>query len=194
MKSPATLAAEHAALAKAVASAQDRDAFAQLFDFYAPRLKASLIRMKLDAGLAEEVTQEVMLILWRKAALFDPQKASLATWLYRIARNSRIDVARRARTDYFDPLEQIHDRADEDQPGADVTMDAGQRQDKLQAALKSLPPDQNNLIRLAFFDGLSHSEIAEQAGMPLGTVKSRIRLAFSRLRRALAEMGIVDAI
>lgn len=189
----ATLSAEHAALARAVALQADKAAFTQLFDYYAPRIKAQLIQMKLDAASAEEVTQDVMVVLWRKAVLFDPAKASLATWLYRIARNSRIDRLRRSRIDYFDPLEPGFDREDENQMGADASMDAGQREERLQAALLSLPGEQAELIRLAFFDGLSHSEIAVQARVPLGTVKSRIRLAFGRLRRALAEHGVLDA-
>ena len=189
----AILATEHAALAKAVADRRDKAAFTQLFDYYAPRIKALLVQMKLDPASAEEVTQDVMIVLWRKADMFDPARASLATWLYRVARNSRIDRLRRSRVDYFDPLEPGFDREDENQIGADARMDASQREERLQEALLSLPGEQVALIRLAFFDGLSHSEIAVQAGVPLGTVKSRIRLAFGRLRRALAERGIIES-
>lgn len=194
MTTTTPLAIEHAALAVAVAQARDKAAFAVLFDFYAPRIRAQLVRMKMDAASAEEVTQDVMIILWRKAAMFDPAKASLATWLYRIARNSRIDALRRQRVDYFDPMEPGFDREDETQVAADSRLDASQREEKLQAALQSLPEEQIMLVRLAFFDGLSHSEIAVRANLPMGTVKSRIRLAFARLRRALADLGVIDAV
>ena len=187
-----SLSAEHAVLAQAVASLRDRAAFTRLFDYYAPRLHSHLLRQRLEPAAAEEVTQEVMLILWRKAAMFDPARASLATWLYRIARNSRIDMLRRQRSSNFDPLDQDFEREDESHTAADRKMDLGQREERLQAALLTLPAEQGELVRLAFFEGLSHSEIAAAAGVPLGTVKSRIRLAFGRLRQALAEAGVTE--
>ena len=190
----AIVASAHAALAAAVARAQDREAYAALFDFYAPRIRAWLLRMRVEAGAADEMTQDVMLVLWRKAALYDPQKSTLATWLYRIARNRRIDVLRRERTDYRDPFEHALDIADDSRAAADDAMDAVQREDVLRAAIAALPPEQIALVRLAFFDGLSHSQVAEATGLPLGTVKSRLRLAFSRLRRAVEAAGVVGAV
>lgn len=176
-----------------MARGQDREAFAILFDFYAPRVHSYLVRMKVEKSSADEMTQDVMLTLWRKAHLFDPAKSSLATWLYRITRNRRIDLLRRERVDYLDPFEQALDLADDSRKSADDQMDASQREEILRDAIKALPDEQVSLVRLAFFDGLSHSQIAETAGLPLGTVKSRLRLAFSRLRRALETAGVMAA-
>ena len=158
-----------------------------------PRLNAYLLRLGADGATAEEITQETMVTLWRKAELFDPSKSSLATWLYRVARNRRIDVARRDRVDYVDPTEYALDIPDDQAPDADGQLDAQTREDVLRAAMEELPEEQRVLVRLAFFDSLSHSEIAMRTGLPLGTVKSRIRLAFSRLRRALEAGGVEDA-
>jgi RNA polymerase sigma factor (sigma-70 family) len=185
---------EHTALVAAVAERRDRVAFAVLYDHYSPRLNAWLLRLGMDRASAEELTQEVMVTLWHKAHLFDASKSSLGTWLYRIARNRRIDLARRDRVDFVDPNEYALDIPDEGSPDADQQIDAQTREDILRSALKTLPAEQGQLVRLAFFDGLSHSEIASQTGLPLGTVKSRIRLAFSRLRRSLEASGVDAAV
>ncbi|WP_245421940.1 sigma-70 family RNA polymerase sigma factor [Alsobacter soli] len=182
---------ELAALVAAVAERRDREAFARLFDYFAPRLNAYLLRLGSDAGAAEELTQEVLVTLWRKADQFDPGKSSVPTWLYRIARNRRIDGLRRDRVEYMDPLESDLDIPDD--PQTDRMLDLQQREERLRAALGGLPPEQLELVRLAFYDGLSHSEIAERAKLPLGTVKSRIRLAFGRLRRILEADGVLEA-
>ena len=187
------LASEHAALVASVAQRRDRDAFAILFDYYSPRLNAYLLRLGADRAGAEEITQEVMVTLWHKADLFDPTKSSLGTWLYRVARNRRIDIARRDRVDYVDPSEYALDIPDDQLPDADGQIDAQTREDVLRTAMADLPEEQRALVRLAFFDSLSHSEIAARTGLPLGTVKSRIRLAFSRLRRVLEAGGVDDA-
>jgi RNA polymerase sigma factor (sigma-70 family) len=182
---------ELAALVSAVAQRQDRQAFARLFDHFAPRLNAYLLRLGAESGLAEELTQEVLVTLWRKAEQFDPAKSSVPTWLYRIARNRRIDMLRRDRVDFMDPLEADLDIPDD--PQTDRMLDLQQREERLRHALVSLPPEQLDLVRLAFYDGLSHSEIAEKVRLPLGTVKSRIRLAFGRLRKRLEADGVVEA-
>jgi len=187
------LASEHAALMASVAERRDREAFATLFDYYSPRLNAYLQRLGVDRTTAEEITQEVMVTLWHKAALFDSAKSSLGTWLYRVARNRRIDLARRDRVDYVDPSEYALDIPDDQAPNADGQIDAQTREDVLRTAMTDLPEEQRALVRLAFFESLSHSEIAARTGLPLGTVKSRIRLAFSRLRRALEAGGVDDA-
>jgi RNA polymerase sigma-70 factor (ECF subfamily) len=187
-----TLSAEDCAtLVDAVARRRDRIAFTQLFDHFAPRLNGFLIRQRCDPALAEEIVQDTMATLWRKAGLFDPGRSSVSTWLYRIARNRRIDLARRDRSDRIDPEDPVlHPPAAAD---ADRLLDAQQREEILRVALASLPEEQLALVRLAFFEGLSHSEVAERTGQPLGTVKSRLRLAFSRLRRALEVQGVVEA-
>lgn len=191
-KSQFVSAANHFAdLVAAVATRRDRAAFVELFDHFAPRINAYLLRLGADSGSAEELTQEVMVTLWRKADLFDRGKSSVATWLYRIARNRRIDAIRRDRSEPLDSEDA------ELVPSEDLAIDdmlAGQqREDRVRAALVSLPEEQLALVRLAFFEGLSHSQIAERTGLPLGTVKSRIRLAFTRLRRILESNGVDGA-
>jgi RNA polymerase sigma-70 factor, ECF subfamily len=171
-------------LMAAIAQRQDREAFDELFAYYAPRVKAYMLRLGAGAALAEELAQEVMLTLWRKAALFDRRQASLSTWIFRIARNRRIDAARRAKhvLDAEDPA--LHPDAPE---APDDAVSAGQRERQVRAALTTLPPEQMALLQQAFYDGLSHRDIAERTGIPLGTVKSRIRLAFARLRAVLSQ-------
>lgn len=189
-----SLSATHAALIAAVASSRDREAFAALFDFYAPRIEAWLVRAGVERSQAEEICQDAMTTLWRKAHLYDPAKATPSTWLYRIARNRRIDLARRSRVTLMDPGDAAFDIVDENVADPDQTVDARDREAALSAAMATLPPEQLALVRLAFFDSLSHSAIAERTGLPLGTVKSRIRLAFGRLRRALESAGVEDAV
>jgi RNA polymerase sigma-70 factor (ECF subfamily) len=189
-----SLALQHAALLAAVAERRDRQAFAELFDYYAPRLNGYLQKLGADRTSAEEMTQDVMVTLWRKAELFDAQKSSVGTWLYRIARNRRIDNLRRDRVDFVDPSDYLFDIPDESQADADGLLDAQSREEVLRKLMSSLPEEQLALVRLAFFEGLSHSEIAERTGVPLGTVKSRIRLAFTRLRRGLEAGGVDGAV
>jgi RNA polymerase sigma factor (sigma-70 family) len=173
-----------------VATSRDKAAFVELFDHFAPRLKGYLMKQGADDAVAEEVAQDVMVTLWRKADLFDPRKSSASTWLFRIARNRRIDRLRRQKTAELDPEEPalqptpLPDVADE--------MDARLREERVRAAMASLPEEQKEVVRLAFFIGLSHSEISDQTGLPLGTVKSRIRLAFGRLRQLIEADEAVD--
>ena len=181
---------ELAELIERVATSRDREAFIRLFDHYAPRINAYLMRLGAGNGVAEELTQEVMVTLWRKAELFDRSKSSVGTWLFRIARNRRIDAVRRDRLgdiDQNDPafLPSAPDDADE-------VVDTQRREERVRAAVAALPPEQQDLVDMAFFKGLSHSQIAEETGLPLGTVKSRIRLAFTRLRRILEADTQVD--
>ncbi|MFN4273143.1 MAG: sigma-70 family RNA polymerase sigma factor [Aliihoeflea sp.] len=181
---------EFAALARRVAEGRDRQAFVELFDHFAPRLNGYLQRLGLERGDAEDMAQEVMAVLWHKAHLFDPAKSSLATWLFRIARNRRIDVARRERSRVLDPDEPML-MPSEPEP-VDHEMDARQRDERVRAALSELPTEQYELVQMAFFLGLSHSQIADQSGLPLGTVKSRIRLAFQRMRKILEADQLID--
>ncbi len=181
---------EHAELAAAVAERRDREAFTRLFDYYAPRLEAYLVRLGSDPASAEEIAQDALAMLWRKAALFDPDKSSLATWLYRIARNRRIDMLRRDRASIIEPEDPIFDAVDD--TDVEGQVDIHQREEAVRVAMEGLPQEQLVLVRLAFFDGLSHSQISERTGLPLGTVKSRIRLAFTRLRRTLEAGGVAE--
>jgi RNA polymerase sigma-70 factor (ECF subfamily) len=182
---------EIVALVTAVAERQDRQAFTWLFDYFAPRLNAYLRRLGTHPSTAEEIVQDTMTTLWRKAAQFDPSKSSLAAWLFCIARNRRLDGLRRTRHDYLDGSDPVLEPADETDIMAQI--DLHQREEALRIALGSLPKEQLSLVRLAFFDGLSHRQISEQMGLPLGTVKSRIRLGFTRLRRSLEAGGVAEA-
>ncbi|SHM91216.1 sigma-70 family RNA polymerase sigma factor [Roseibium suaedae] len=180
----------HSELITKVAAVRDKAAFAELFDFFAPRLKGYLMQQGADAHTAEEIAQDVMVTLWRKADLFDPAKASASTWLYRIARNRRIDKLRRQKSAELDPEDPSLHPSEE--PDVAVEMDARVREERVREAMTSLPSEQADVVRLAFFKGLSHSEIAGEIGLPLGTVKSRIRLAFARLRQVLEADSAID--
>jgi RNA polymerase sigma factor (sigma-70 family) len=177
-------------LAARVANERDRQAFGELFDHFAPRIHGYLMRLGMDRGSSEELAQEVMIVLWQKAHLFDPAKSSLSTWLFRVARNRRIDAKRRDRSALLDPEDPVF-QPEAAEP-ADQAVDAARRDERIRAAMADLPEDQRVLVRYAFFNGLSHSEIAAKSGLPLGTVKSRIRLAFQRLRKAIEADPEVD--
>ncbi len=176
-----------------VALARDKAAFTTIFDYFVPRLEAYLRRLGLDDNAAEEISQDTMIALWNKANLFDPAKSSLATWLYRIARNRKIDISRRNRVDFYDPTDGAFSQIADETPAVDTVMDGRLYEDRVKIALGILPEEQSSMIEMAFYEGLSHNDIAIKTGLPLGTVKSRIRLAFTRLRRALEQQGIVEA-
>lgn len=170
-------------LIAAIAARRDRMAFARLFDAYAPKLKAFYRRGGLDSGTAEELVQEVMLTVWQRAQDFDPRIATLSTWLFTIARNRRIDHLRREqrrRGDLTDPT-----LFGEPAPPAEAVLEHVQSALSLRAAIAALPNDQAELLQMAFFQHKSHSLIASERALPLGTVKSRIRLALQRLRDSL---------
>jgi RNA polymerase sigma-70 factor (ECF subfamily) len=167
-----------AALLIQVRDRQDRAAFAQLFRHFAPRVKAFLMKSGAGAALAEECAQDVMATLWQKAHLFDPARASVSTWVYTIARNKRIDALRKDRRAEPEEL----DWGPEPEPDQAEVMEAQQETERLGQALAQLPEKQRALIERAFYGELSHSEIAAETGLPLGTIKSRIRLALDKLR------------
>lgn len=177
-----------AALAKAVAERRDQTAFSHLFDYFAPRLKSWLLRQRMADSEAEELVQEVMIVLWHKAGLYDPLRSSLSTWIFRIARNRRIDMQRRSRIRVLDDTDPGLQPAPE--LAADAVMESEDRDAQVRAALAELPHEQQQLLRAAFFLGQSHSEIAASTGLPLGTVKSRIRLAFGKLKKRLEAEAI----
>jgi RNA polymerase sigma-70 factor (ECF subfamily) len=161
---------------------QDEAAFAALFEHFAPRVKAFLMRSGASEALAEDCAQDVMATLWRKAHLFDPSRASVATWVFTIARNRRIDVIRRERR----PEPEDLPWGPEHEPEQADVVALQQESERLGRALRDLPEPQRDLITRAYFGELSHSEIAAETGLPLGTIKSRIRLALERLRRSMA--------
>lgn len=166
----------------AIARDQDRAAFADLFRHFAPRVKAFLMKSGTDESLAEECMQDVMATLWHKAHMYDPSRASVATWIFTIARNRRIDLLRRSARPEPEDLpwgpEQAPDQADV------IALQQDSR--RLAEAIAGLPENQRDLIRHAYFGDLSHSEIAAETGLPLGTIKSRIRLALDKLRHSMS--------
>ena len=191
MQSSKITVVEQSDLILAVAKDRDRVAFTCLFDYFAPRLMTYLQRLGSDLATAEEITQDVMRSLWLKAEQFDPAKSSASTWLYRIARNRRIDGLRRNKMDFVDPQDYVFEQ-ESGEASQEQILDGWQREQLIKEALSSLTPDQRDLINLAFYSDLSHVQIAEKTGLPLGTVKSRIRLAFSRLRRHLETLGLSE--
>jgi RNA polymerase sigma factor (sigma-70 family) len=168
----------------AVARDRDRTAFALLFGRIAPRLKAYLLRSGTVAAQADELVQEVMLLVWRRADAFDPVQSAASTWIFTIARNKRIDTIRRERRPEFDPDDPA--LVPDLPPAADRSIETAQESARLRAAILKLPDEQADLLRLAYFEDQPHTMIAQQRGLPLGTVKSRLRLAMGRLRRELA--------
>ena len=180
-KSPSPENAEFVTLVERVREEKDREAFASLFRHFAPRVKAFLMKSGANEGLAEECTQEVMATLWTKAHMFDPSRASVSTWVFTIARNRKIDALRRMKRPEPEDLP-WGPEAEPDQ--ADV-MTLRQESEKLAEAVATLPEKQRELIQRAYFGDLSHAQIAEETGLPLGTIKSRIRLALERLRHAM---------
>jgi RNA polymerase sigma-70 factor, ECF subfamily len=169
-------------LIDAIAQRRDRAAFAQLYSFYAPRLKAYLVRRGATVELAEELAQETMLTVWRKASLYEADRASASAWIFTIIRNLRIDQLRRDRLMVRDS--ENPEEADT-RPLSDHLIDAARRCVRLQAALATLPPEQAEVVRLSFYDDRPHGEIERALGIPLGTVKSRLRLAVAKLRNLL---------
>lgn len=182
----AQLANEMADLIASIASNADRTAFARLFGYYAPRVKSYLRRMRVDERLAEDISQEVMLTVWRKAAQFDRSKASAGTWIFTIARNRFIDRVRRENRPDLDPAEPM--LLPEEARPQDEALAGAEIGERVHAALGDLPPDQAEVVELSFLEGMPHSAIAEHLGIPLGTVKSRLRLAFARLRPVLEDL------
>lgn len=166
----------------AIRDRQDRAAFADLFRHFAPRVKAFLIKSGMSPALAEECAQDVMATLWQKAHLFDPERASVATWVFTIARNRRIDALRRAKR----PEPEDLPWGPEPEPDQADAFEMQQETDRLGKALAQLPEKQRALIERAYFGDLSHTEIAEETGLPLGTIKSRIRLALEKLRHHMS--------
>lgn len=168
----------------AVRDQRDREAFGRLFDHFGPRLKAMLIRGGLRDGSAEDVVQDVMLAVWHKAAQFDPHRAEASGWIYRIARNRQIDLIRRRRTPMPDDLEPL----EESEPDAAQILALQQEAGLLRKALARLSPEQRDAVSRAYLEDLPQSEISQRTGLPLGTVKSRIRLGLERLRHELKDL------
>ena len=182
---PLPAAVDDVALVVAIAGQRDRAAFVTLFDRFAPKLKSWFMRAGNPADQAEDLAQETLLAVWRKADSFDPARAGAATWIFTIARNQRIDALRRVPRAPLSgddpslcPLETI---------APDTALDTAERERRVRDALRVLPVEQADVIRLSFFEDRPHAEIEHALGIPLGTVKSRLRLAMTRLRAHFGE-------
>ncbi|MFN4282239.1 MAG: sigma-70 family RNA polymerase sigma factor [Alphaproteobacteria bacterium] len=182
---PAPDTAELARLVAAVAEARDKTAFAALYAYFAPRLKTYLMRLGANAAAAEDLAQEAMFILWRKAETFDPRQANVRTWMFTIARNKRIDALRREKRPELDPNDPA--LVPEAPIAADSAFEALEHEDVLREAIATLPEEQASLLRVCYYEDKSHRQIARELDIPLGTVKSRLRLALARLRVALQD-------
>lgn len=171
----------------AIADNQDRQAFASLFDYFAPRLKGFLMKRGSTAAVAEDLAQEAMLTVWRKASYFDPTRASASTWVFTIVRNLQIDTLRRDKRAAIHAASEPEEKEPQVQP--DEAMALVERQGRVRLALQLLPTDQLDVVKLSFIEGKAHAEIADTLHIPLGTVKSRMRLAMNKLRGILEDLA-----
>lgn len=165
-----------------IAIRRDREAFAALFRRFAPQVKRYLLARGASGSAAEELTQEVMLTVWRRADSFDPARATASTWIFAIARNRWIDTMRQRRP----PIDPGQDPALlPSAPDRDAPLDASERRTRIEQALGGLPEEQAEIVRAAYFEDKSLSTMAAEKNLPLGTVKSRHRLALGRLREVI---------
>ncbi len=170
-------------LLQRIAERTDPAAFRELYEAYGPRVKAYMMRKGADAGTAEDLAQETLLTVWRKAGLYAGDRGSMTTWVFAIARNLRIDRLRREVPWQELPEGRLAEASSEPLP--DEAMAEKERQLRVQGALAELPPEQREVVSLAYLEGLSHSEIAARLALPLGTVKSRMRIAYQKIRQTL---------
>jgi len=177
----------HSALVEAIAARRDRAAFGVLFDHFAPRIKSFLMRSGMPAGAAEDLAQDALLTVWRKADQFDRNRAAASAWIFTIARNLRIDSLRRHQRAPLTGLDPSESRDAPDQPDAELL--AKERDHRVQAAMQDLSAEQMRVVEMSFFEGKPHGDIARTLSLPLGTVKSRLRLAMKRLRELLVDMS-----
>jgi RNA polymerase sigma-70 factor (ECF subfamily) len=173
-------------LIRRVANDGDREAFQCLFLRFGPRVKALMIRSGADADLAEDLAQEAMLVLWRKARLYSPERGSVAAWVFTIARNLRIDRLRRQPLLAYDDVADLDLEAPDE--GGEKAVEGQQRSARVVEALGALPPDQRQVVQMSFIEDLPQVDIARKLDLPLGTVKSRIRLAYGKLRERLEDI------
>ena len=166
-----------------VGNGRDRAAFAEIFDYFAPRLKSFMMRKGASAELAEDLVQETMIAVWSKAALYSPERGAASTWVFTIARNLRIDRLRRESSAHFTDLEGF-DAPSEDMPGEEA-LNRSQEDAHVARALAQIPAEQRELLILSYVEDVPQSMIAERLKLPLGTVKSRMRLAYRRMRKLL---------
>jgi RNA polymerase sigma-70 factor, ECF subfamily len=177
-------------LIEAIATSQDRTAFAELFEYFAPRVKTFMRRSGLDNAGADDLAQETLLAVWRKAHHFDGSAVGASAWIFTIARNLRIDALRRARRAERAEISDIAGEFEIDEaPQPDARLASVQSEERVRAALSALSDEQIRVVELSFYQEKAHAEIAQLLGIPLGTVKSRLRLAMGRLRNLLGELS-----
>jgi len=176
-----------ASLVLRIAERQDKEAFKALFVSFAPRVKTYLIRHGAAPDRAEELAQETLLTVWRKATYYDPARASVAAWMFTIARNLRIDTLRREKSAVAYALTVHEPESSEETPH--TARQTAQEAGRVRKAISELPPEQLQVVQLSFFEDKAHAEIAEQLCLPLGTVKSRLRLALARLRGLVGDLA-----
>lgn len=164
----------------AVGRHKDKEAFAELFDYFAPRIKSFLMKGGAAPDVADELAQETMITIWQRAESYDPNKAGASTWIFTIARNKRIDAIRKQVRPEFDPADPL--TVADETPDASDTIAQAQETDAMAEAIKTLPAEQAELLYKSFFEDKTHADIAEETKLPLGTVKSRIRIALEKLR------------
>lgn len=177
---------QHVTLIDRVRASRDRDAFRQLFGHFGPRIKGLMIKAGADYQQAEDLAQDVMMTVWRKADLYAPERGSVGAWIYTIARNARIDRLRRGSSQPYEDVDSLElPSGDAD---AEEQIFAVQRAEQVASALATLPSEQRQVIELSFRHDMAQSEIAGKLDLPLGTVKSRMRLAYSKLKTELEEL------
>ena len=180
---PRPNASEFAKSISKIANDRDEAAFEVLFRYFAPRIKSYCLRLGADPSGAEEITQEAMVLIWRNAGKFDPSKASPSTWIFTIARNLTIDRFRKTHRPQFDPNDPA--LVPDDQPPPDRLVEQTEKQENVRKIMDTLSSNERNVLMLSFYEDLSHFEISRRLSLPLGTVKSRIRLAFAKIRSTL---------
>ncbi|SFZ81179.1 RNA polymerase sigma-70 factor, ECF subfamily [Devosia enhydra] len=182
----AETAIDPADLLSRVATQRDRKALAALFDLFGPKLKSMLLKLGADSASAEDLVQETFVSVWRKAHLYSPVRGAPSTWIFTIARNLRIDMLRRQSSKPYVDYETVD--LPSDAPIGSATAEQNQIVARVAKALDLLPEEQREVVRLSFVQEMPHSEIAQRVGIPLGTVKSRLRLAYDRLRPLLEDL------
>ena len=168
-----------------VGQSQDKIAFSDLFHAMAPRIKSYFFKLGCDESLADELAQQTMFQVWRKAHLFDRKKASASTWMFRVARNIRIDALRKIQR--YDATEMDFDSISDETDDQETVFWKEEQDNLMRNAISNLSNDQITIVKLSFYNGLSHAEIAQKLYLPLGTVKSRMRTAFGKLKNELGE-------
>lgn len=174
------------ALMTRIAQQQDRSALSALFVLLGPRVKSMMLKLGTGEALAEDLVQETFLTVWRKAHLYSPQRGAPSSWIFTIARNLRIDQVRRQSNKPYVELETVTLQSED--PIGSSAMEQQQIVARVSAAIENLPAQQQEVVRLSFVNDMTHADIAATTGIPLGTVKSRLRLAYERLRPLLEDL------